>query len=163
MPKYPWKKPKSRINTISLLAWPFKTATAYPELLVESIHRALQIGRKKSSFTPYQTKNHISIPDKDETKTTLQPLQLPTTPKRRRKIIYKQQNYHSLLGKREMEGSPPPLSQLKEVFSEQRKKIASGIERGRDVNKPVCSTARSIPARFSPIRTRARYCRNSLN
>jgi hypothetical protein len=32
----------------------------------------------------------------------------------------------------------------------------------RDVNKPVRSTARLIPARFNLIRTRARYCRNSI-
>jgi hypothetical protein len=32
----------------------------------------------------------------------------------------------------------------------------------RDVNKPVRLTVHSIPARFSPIRTRARYYRNSI-
>jgi len=64
-------------------------------------------------------------------KTTFQPFQLPTTPKRRRKIIYIQQNYHSLLGIRETKGSPPPFSHLKVAFLLKEEKIALGRERGR--------------------------------
>jgi len=53
---------------------------------------------KETALTSYQTKNHISIPDQDEKKIALQPFQLPTIPQKRRKIIYKQEKYHSYEG-----------------------------------------------------------------
>jgi hypothetical protein len=85
--KYPWKKPKFWTSVITSLAWPFKTATAYHELLLEIIHRVPRIGRKHPPLHPTDLKNHVSIPDQDETKTTFHLFNCLRPPKREGKLF----------------------------------------------------------------------------
>jgi len=132
------------------LAWPYKTKRADPELLVEIIHHASRIGRKNSSLHPTKRKTTSPSLTRTRQKNNLSTPSLSTTPKRRKKIIYKQQNYHSLLGRRETEGSPPPFSHLKEAFFEKRKKSPWG-ERG------VGSLFRSFKKKKKKKRTIFKY------
>jgi len=115
-PENPWKKPKTRIGAISSLTWPFKTANGLSRTPLRNQTLCATNREKTSAFTLYQTRKTTSPSlTKTRQKTTLH-LFSCRRPPRREERLFINRNYHSLLGRREAEGSPPPFSCSKKSF-----------------------------------------------